>query len=61
MHAGLLTQEIQTLPMMQPQPQRNYFYPFMPGTSQSPQPLIYGQNSVPYRDDYYQTKQVYSC
>ena len=51
--AGLLTQEIQTPTIMQPQPQRNYFHPMMPGTSHSPQPPIYGQNSAPYRDDHY--------
>lgn len=57
--AGLLTQEIQTPTMMHPQTPRNFFHPIMqPGTSQSPQPQIYGQNSVPYRDDHYWTLQV---
>lgn len=51
--AGLLTQEIQTPTVIQPQPQRNYFHPIMPGTSQSQQHPIYGQNSVPYREDHY--------
>ena len=52
--AGLLTQEIQTPTVFQPQPQRNYIHPIMPGTSQSQQHPIYGQNSsVLYREDHY--------
>ena len=51
--AGLLTQEMQTQAMMQPQSQINYFHPIMqPGMSRSPQPPIYVQNSVPCSDDY---------
>lgn len=52
--AGLLTQEMQTQTMIQPQPQRHYFHPVMqPGMSTSPPPPIYGQNSVSYRDEHY--------
>ena len=52
--AGLLTQEMQTQTMIQPQPQRHYFLPVMqPGMSTSPPPPICGQNSVSYRDDHY--------
>jgi hypothetical protein len=51
--AALLTQEMQTQAMMQPQSQRNDFHPIMqPGMSRSPQPPIYVQNSEPCSDDY---------